>query len=762
MYSKVKSIKKIENYKGKVYDLVFDKDHYFFVNHINSKNNFHVKIHNSMPDIDWDSSEGAREAILNYLVEKYGQESVCNVATFGTFKPKSALQAMSRGLRKDTAQDSVLMKKITKLKEIEDAKIDIPDLIEYFKKVRNRTDDPDVASWIDNNTDVIDFAQRIQGQMTQLGMHAGGIVVTPTPIYNYIPVTRGSGNLITAFREADGSGKDLSELGILKLDVLGLATLNMFKYCVDHIKKDKGIDLSEQLYYMKLDDKKIFNYFMNGSPYGVFQMERAAMFTSKITVDSFEDIVAINALNRPGPLEKYLNKFGYWKDIDQGNIKISKEELEQIDKERYPFPFMRKVLSKTYGCLLYQESFMLLVKEAANFDFGEADSFRRGIAWLPDNPKYYTVEKYFEKLAIGMAEKGYGQKDVDKFVSYCRDFLGYSFNRSHSLCYGYIAYLTLYFKVYYPAYFYAGMINIENDVDKIREIISDAKDYKSDIITHPIKVLPHSITKSYYQTQVESDDTIRLGYGMIKGMGTAVSEELLELKLNECKTLGEVLQKKFKKINSTQFEALIDMGAFDEFNVDREKVRLLHGLYSDPKIEQWFTRKNQVLRLEVIPKTLKENFDSTECVKIAMRVRGMAEPWKELLSELIQKVKLEELDKKKYLKITTQKQKELLGFSLGTESKIAEVASSFKAIGVLPISEFENESKDYFFLIEKVTVSTTKTNKRFLQLVLTDGKQTIKAKCWRELELKEDEIYRGKFKKDSYGFTLQDKGLIKI
>jgi DNA polymerase III alpha subunit len=326
----------------------------------------------------------------------------------------------------------------------------------------------------------------------------------------------------------------------------------------------------------------------------------------------------------------------------------------------------------------------------------------------------------------------------------------------HNCVYSYVTYLTLFFKVYYPSYFYAGMINNDSDITKIQAIIADAKDY-------PIAVLPHSIIKSTYQTKVESDTSIRLGYGMIKGLGTAVEEELMELKLHECKTLGEVLQKPFKKINATQFENLIDLGAFDEFNIDRGVIRLLHSLYADPKIEQWFTRKTQAVRLETIPKVLKDNFDSMECLKIAIRIKSEPEPWKLLLSELIQKVKLEPLEPKKYFKETVKKQKELLGFSMGTETKIAEVASSFKAIGVAPLSEFTSEHKDYYFIIEKAIKATTKTGKQFLQLVLNDGKQTIKAKCWKALEVKEDEVYRGRFKKDDYGFTLLgDKNFIKI
>lgn len=709
------------------------------------------------PDIDTDFMQGGRDLILQYLIDKYGQDSVCNVATFGTFGPKSALQSMSRGLKKETGQDTVLMKKITKLPEIENAdRIAIPDLVEYFKKVRIASLDREVIDWIDNNQDTIDFAQKIQGQMTQLGVHAGGIIITPGPIYDFIPVTRGSGNLISAFPEADGSGKTLSELGILKLDILGVSTLNILKYCVDNIKRDKGIDLQEKIYHLDLTDKNIFNYFMNKSPYGIFQMERAKMFTPKINVDSFNDIVAINALNRPGPLEKYLNKYGYWKDIDQGKIQITDEELQAINKERYPFPFMEKVLKQTYGCLLFQEQFMLLVKEAAGFDMGEADSFRRGIAWLPDNPKYYTVAKYFEKLEEGMKLKGYSKEDVDAFVKYCRDFLGYSFNRSHSACYSYITWQTLYFKSYYPSYFYAAMINSENDIEKINEIISDAKE-------NGIEILPHSILKSQYEIKVESDTSIRLGYGMIKGMGSAVEEEINELQLHECKTLNEVLQKPFKKINTTQFDNLIQIGAFDEFNIDRNDIKLLKELYSDPTIEKWFTRQKQTLRLETIPKVLKENFNEIDCLKIAMRVRGEKEPWKILISELIGKIKTKELNSKKYLKETITKQKELLGFSLLSDSKLLEFASSLRVKGALPLSDFKEENREYYFLVEKVIKSLTKSKKKYVQLTLSDGKKAaIKTKCWKDIDLIEGEVYCGKFSKDDYGFILKDRGFYKI
>jgi len=701
-----------------------------------------------MPDIDWDSEQGARDHVLQYLVETYGQESVCNVVTFGLYGPKSALQDMSRGLKKDTKHDSVLMKKITKLEGLED----VENLPDFFNKARRTTTDPEIKEWIDNNQDTIDFAQRLQGQMRQLGTHAGGILVTPGPVYNYIPVTRGSSNLVSAFKEADGSSKDLSELGLLKLDVLGLKTLNILKECVTRIKEDTGQDLTEKIYYLDINDKKILDFFGTGNNYGIFQMDRAKMFTDRIKVDSFDDIVAINAINRPGPLEKFLDKYGYWKSIDKGELELSEEELEEVNKERYPFKFMETILKDTYGCLLYQEQFMLLVKEAGGFDLGEADNFRRCIGWVPSNPKYYQVEGYFKKLEAGMAKKGYNKEDTEAFIKYCKEFLGYSFNRSHSAVYAYVAFQTLYFKVYYPAYFYAAMLNAENDTDVYQEIIADAR--KSGI-----KVLPHNIIKSRYATIAEDKEAIRLGFGIVKGMGGAVELELNELKLYECKTMDEVLQKPFKKINTTQLQNLIDLGCFDDFGIERNKINVLKDLYQDEDIAFWFERKKQRLRLEVIPKTLKEHFNPEECLKIAIKVQHEDKPGTELVNALIPKLKVEAESEKELKKITVKKQKELLGFSLFTDNLITQFERALRIKGYKPLKEYKSSSDEYYFSVVKNEIKSTKNGKSYLQLVVNDGYSDYKVKCWSVLSFEDDKIYSGKFKKDDFGWTLEGRNI---
>lgn len=422
-----------KQYKGKVYDLIFNKTDYYFAN-INNNNNW-AKVHNC--DIDFDSELGGRDKVLEYLIHKYGQESVCNVVTFGKFKVKSAITDISRGLGKPTGMTTVLAKKIMKLPEFDDRNNFSGSLKEFFKDLKIKTEDNEILDWINTNQDTIRLADKLIGQMKNLGTHAGGIVVTPKPIYNFIPVTRGTGNLVTAFSEADGSAKDLSELGILKLDVLGLQTLNILKSCMTAIKKDKDIDLFEYINYLPLDDKQMLDEFSKGENYGVFQMERSKMFIDAFVkagagIDSFEDIVAINAMNRPGPLEKYINKYGLWKAIDKGQKKLSDTELKVINQERYPFSFMEEILGSTHGAVLYQEQIMKLVCELTGMTFGESDVFRRSIAWTEDHPKYYTVKALFDGVKTSMLEKGYKEEDSDFFLKYLRDVSGYSFNRSHS------------------------------------------------------------------------------------------------------------------------------------------------------------------------------------------------------------------------------------------------------------------------------------------------------------------------------------------
>lgn len=220
------------------------------------------------PDIDFDCMQGSREKIREYLEGKYGKESVLGVCTYQLYQSNSALSDVSRGLGKDTSFTSPLREALA-LQGLNDEK----DLVSFFKKTQESSScSPTLLKWILDNQDTIKWAQKLKGQFKNLGTHAGGIVITPGPIYDYIPVAKGGGEIVTAFRESDGSAKDLSELGILKLDILGLKTLNVLQDSINDIKKDLGIDITNDIKYVKLDDPKLYERFGKGNNIGIFQM----------------------------------------------------------------------------------------------------------------------------------------------------------------------------------------------------------------------------------------------------------------------------------------------------------------------------------------------------------------------------------------------------------------------------------------------------------------------------------------------------------
>jgi len=312
-------------------------------------------------------------------------------------------------------------------------------------------------------------------------------------------------------------------------------------------------------------------------------------------------------------------------------------------------------------------------------------------------------------------------------------------------CYAYIAWQCLYFKTYYPSYFYAAMINQAGDIEKIKEIISDAK-------VHNIEILPQSILKSSYKTKAEGG-AIRLGFGMLKGFGESTQIDFDNLP----KETEKILSYKFKKVNQTQFKTLIDLGCYDELGYDREYILQLKEIYEDEKIEQWFTRKKQPLRIETCPKSLLKFATAEVCLSIAMKAKNEDDYTTALINGVIALNKNTK-SSVNYEKETKKKQLEILGFSL-SEVDMSSFETSFKFKGILPITELEDESKRYYFSIEQAEVALTKTGKKYMKLTLNNN---IKCKCWKEIpNLEIGTIYSAKFKKDTYGITMESNSINK-
>ena len=722
----------------------------------------------AFPDIDCDFAEGTRGLVKEYLQNKYGKESVLGVGTHSIFGALSALQDVSRGLNKDTSRASTLMSEINKLSAPYDyirkmrnqgtdnkgVIVDVMEtsvslekiglakitLLEFFTAVLAATNPtPTVRQWVNENQDTIKWADKLIGRLKNHGTHAGGILITAGPVYDYIPVTRGGKEVVTAFKEADGSTKDLSELGLLKLDVLGLKTLNVIQNSVKQIKEKEGKDIERDLRYLDLENPDLYKLIRSGRLYGLFQLDGGAKtLVTAIKPTRFEDVVAINALNRPGPKETFGPVYAKWKRY------FSERTPEKCEEDGAIFPrldFMQEVTKQNYYCMIYQEDLMLMVVKAADFNLGEADNFRRAIAWREDNPKYHTVKKYFDTLRDKMLEKGYSQDDVNYFVEYCRNFSGYSFNRAHSAAYAYIAMQCTYLKCYYPAYFYANLANVEHH-DNYKDIVASA-------LADGITILPPSITKSKYEFTVENG-AIRVGLKALKGLGESAFKDLETYNITPSSNIYEILTLPLKK---TPFECLINAGCFDEFGIERNKILFIRDLYKDPKIEKWFTRKRDRLALKSKPPSLTFVPDK-EIEEIVNEVKDMESPHLHLVTKLIPLMKKTEdvSDEEKGIL-----EEEILGFSLGLTEKLnqlLELAEKYPTLNLQSLSSRTNDGDLCYWFLLKKTIATTKNGKQYLTLEMTDKSITIKAKCWDMIDLKKGKAYVSHLKQDKFGFTI--------
>jgi len=436
-----------------------------------------------------------------------------------------------------------------------------------------------------------------------------------------------------------------------------------------------------------------------------------------------------------------------------------------------------------HNCLLYQEQFMLMVKDAAGFNMGEADMFRRCIGWPSDHPKYHVLEGYFDRLVAGMREKGYTEEDAEKFLDYCKGFMGYSYNKSHALAYAYLAMQTLFLKTYYPVYFYTNLLNIEK-FENYQSIIADA-------IANGVNVLPPSVNKSEFRFKAEGD-AVRIGFKALKGFGNSAMVELEEMNLKQYDDIYTILQLPFKKVNKKGFACLLDAGAFDEFGIEREKIETIKELYKSKKIPKWFTRASKALDIKTMPEELFEfpekiifstieNLRSdmeeierinneNKVIKKEAKKAGVepelieieVEPWDTLIKELIPYIKSKPLTEKQ----RSDKAEAVLGFSMEMVRQLGQLmtlAEKYPDLNLKSITAWTSEQDlCYWFLLNK-SVGTTKRGNKYLTLTMTDNHTTIRAKCWNVIDIEKGKAYVSHMKKNEFGYSLiQDDYLTEI
>jgi len=485
----------------------------------------------SMPDIDIDFDEDGRESVLRYVVDKYGHDKVAHIITFGSMAAKMAIRDIAR-VQKLPLPDADRLAKM------------VPDrpgitLAEAFAEVPELAKEKESSNKLIAQT--LKYAAVLEGSVRQTGVHACGIIIGKDSLDNYIPLCTAKDTDLYA-TQYDGS--HVESVGLLKMDFLGLKTLSIIKDALDNVKKSKGIDIDIDT--LPLDDKKTFELFSNGETTGIFQFESTGMkrYLKDLEPNRFEDLIAMNALYRPGPME-YIPKF----------IR-RKHGTEKID---YPLSVMEKYLDDTYGITVYQEQVMLLSQELAGFSKGQADSLRKAMG----KKKRSIMDEMKLKFQEGCAKNGHDENIVIKIWSDWEAFAQYAFNKSHSTCYALVAFQTGYLKANYPAEYMAAVLSRNiSDIKKITTFMDETRRMGMD-------VLGPDVNESNVKFTVNKDGNIRFGLGAIKGVGESAVLQLIEEREKNglYKDIYNLVERvNLNSLNKKNLEAMAVAGAFDCFS----------------------------------------------------------------------------------------------------------------------------------------------------------------------------------------------------
>lgn len=496
----------------------------------------------SMPDVDIDIQDSRRNEVIQYCVEKYGKERVANIVTFGRMAARNAVRDVSRVLQVPYAEADRLAKMIPP--PVQGRHIPLATSIEKDRDLKQEYETNETAKR------VFDLAVQMEGTIRSHGVHAAGVVIAPEDIVYYTPLEMAQKGVVAT----QYSMGPIEELGLLKMDFLGLSNLTTIKNALRIVRKvyGKEVDINT----IPLDDKKTYELFQRGDTTGVFQLESAGMkrYLKDLKPTTFEDVVAMVALYRPGPMQ-FIDDFIARK---HGHKAIS-----------YLHPKMENALGNTYGVLVYQEQVMQISKDLCGFTGGQADTLRKGVAKkIPAvlaKMKPAFIDGAVEHSAANRRQMEAFWKQIEAFGAYC-------FNKSHAACYGLIAYQTAYLKAHYPAAFMAALMTSDyDDTDRLAIEITECKHMG-------ITVLPPDVNQSFLEFAVVPEtNQIRFGMAAIKNVGTGAVEEILRAREESSfESLEDFLTRvNCRVVNRKAMESLIKAGAFDRFN---DRYTLLHNL----------------------------------------------------------------------------------------------------------------------------------------------------------------------------------------
>ena len=485
----------------------------------------------SMPDIDVDIQDTRRDEVIEYCAKKYGEDHVSNIATFGKMFGRMAVRDVARVLEVPYAESDRLAKLVPP-----------PNQGRHIPLSVSIKEDADLRNEYENNPtakEVLDYAIQLEGTIRSHGVHACGVVIAPDTLANYIPLEMAQkGVVATQFPMGE-----VEELGLLKMDFLGLSNLTIINNAMRIIRKayKKEINLSE----LPLDDKKTYELFQRGDTTGVFQLESAGMkrYLRGLKPTTFEDIIAMVALYRPGPMQ-FIDSFI--------RRKHGEEEITYLHSG------MKNSLKNTYGILVYQEQFMQISKEWCGFTGGQADTLRKAVG----KKKIDLMKKVKPEFVEGAVKVGGATKEIaETFWTQLEEFANYCFNKSHAACYGLIAYWTAYLKAHYPDAFMAALMTSDHDdTDRLAIEITECKHMG-------ISVLSPDVNESFVEfAVVPNENKIRFGMSAVKGVGVGAVEEVLRAREDDPFTSVEDFARRVStsKFNRKAWESLIKSGAFDD------------------------------------------------------------------------------------------------------------------------------------------------------------------------------------------------------
>ena len=554
----------------------------------------------SLPDIDTDFDDDGRGEVLRWVTDKYGAERVAHIITYGTMATKSAIKDVARVQKLPLAESNRLAKLVPdKIPDMK--KFKLGDAINYVPELREAANGPDPLA-----RDTLKYAQKLEGNVRNTGVHACGVIIGRYDISDVVPVSTakdkdtGEEMLVTQYE-----GSVIEETGLIKMDFLGLKTLSIIKEAIENVRLTTGKDLD--IDHISLEDPATYKLYCEGRTTGTFQFESAGMqkYLKELQPSKFEDLIAMNALYRPGPMD-YIPSFI-----------ARKQGREEI---KYDIPVMERYLKDTYGITVYQEQVMLLSRLLANFTRGESDALRKAMGKKLIDKMNHLKGKF---MAGGQAN-GYKEETLNKIWADWEKFASYAFNKSHATCYSWVAYQTAYLKANYPSEYMAAVLSrsLSNIVD-ITKFMDECK-------AMGIQVLGPDVNESILKFSVDQHKNIRFGLGAVKGVGeSAVQNIIEERKLHgPYRDIFDFVERvNLSSCNKKTVESLALSGAFDNFGIQREQIYA-----ENAKGEQFLDTLIRYGNKYQMDKTTAANtlFDADEFVAIAKPEIPTCERWSDL------------------------------------------------------------------------------------------------------------------------------------